>query len=135
MMNENGLVSLVNEKYINLTTFRQSGQAVPTAVWFVIQNGRLYVHTGGQTGKAKRIRANGRAQVAPSDARGNPKGEFIPAAGRQVDAAGLVQTLEAAFRQKYGLQYRALGLLSPFRRNRIGNSIIIELELKPNDSK
>jgi len=132
MMIENELAPLENEKYINLTTFRKNGKAVPTAVWFITQNGRLYVHTGSQTGKAKRLRANGRAQVAVSDARGNPKGEFIPAAGQQVNNAELVKKIEAAFRQKYGLQYLVLELLTPFRRGRIGDSVIFELELKPN---
>ncbi|MFQ5398866.1 MAG: PPOX class F420-dependent oxidoreductase [Anaerolineae bacterium] len=131
-MNENGLAPFANEKYINLTTFRKSDKAVPTAVWFVIQNGRLYVHTGSQTGKAKRLRANGRAQVSVSDARGNPKGEFIPADGRQVEDAERIAAAEAAFCQKYGLQYLVLELLTPFRRGRIGDSVIFELELKPN---
>jgi hypothetical protein len=59
--------SFTSHNYINLTTFRKIGQEVPTPVWFAEMDGKLYVFTGAQTGKAKRIRANGRARVAPSD--------------------------------------------------------------------
>ena len=40
-------------KYINMTTFRKSGKAVPTAVWFVELDGKLYTFTGEQTGKSQ----------------------------------------------------------------------------------
>jgi len=133
-MSKNGLASFENAKYINLTTFRKNGKAVPTAVWFVFHNSLLYVGTGDQTGKAKRIRANGRAQVAPSDARGNAQSDLISAVGRQVNDADITGTIQAALRQKYGLQYWAMNMISPLRRNRIGDQVVIELELNPNGS-
>lgn len=52
-------------QYINLTTFRRNGQAVATPVWFVALNGRLYISTNVNSGKAKRIRANGKASWHP----------------------------------------------------------------------
>ncbi len=134
-MSKNGLASFENAKYINLTTFRKNGKAVPTAVWFVVHNNLLYIGTGGQTGKAKRIRANGRAQVAPSDARGNAQRDLVPAVGRQVNDANMTGTIQAALRKKYGLQYRAMNMMSPLRRNRIGDQVVIELELNPNGSQ
>lgn len=65
---------LVGHQYMNLTTFRKSGVAVPTPVWFAEQDGTLYVVTLGTSGKAKRIRNNGHVLVEPSDARGKPLG-------------------------------------------------------------
>lgn len=64
------LEHVADERYIRLTTFRPSGDPVHTPVWHVVVDGVLYVHTGDQTGKAKRLRANGTAEIAPSDARG-----------------------------------------------------------------
>jgi hypothetical protein len=81
-MNDRRLEWLERGQFINLTTFRKNGQAVATPVWFVWHEERVYVFTQEQSGKVKRIRANGRAIIAPSDVRGNPLGEFVPARGR-----------------------------------------------------
>jgi len=97
-----------SHNYINLTTFRKTGQEVPTPVWFVEMDGKLYVFTGAQTGKAKRIRANGRARVAPSDGRGKPLGEFIPKRGRFVADPEIIRRADELYKRKYGFQRRNL---------------------------
>jgi len=125
---DNTNVLFQNHKYINLTTFRKSGKAVPTPVWFVARDGHFYVYTGDRTGKAKRIRANGRAQIAPSDARGNPLGEFVPARGRQITDPALSREIQAGFQAKYGLQFRLFSLLSTLRRRGMGDPVWLELE-------
>jgi PPOX class probable F420-dependent enzyme len=66
-------------KYMSLTTYRRDGTPVPTAVWFAEDGGRLYVLTPAESHKAKRLRRNPAATVAPSTARGRPTGEAIPA--------------------------------------------------------
>jgi uncharacterized protein len=76
--------SLQARKYLNLETFRKSGQSVRTPVWFAGEpvNGppeKLYVYSTADSGKAKRIRNNGRTQVAPCDVRGNVQGDWIEA--------------------------------------------------------
>ena len=119
-------------QYINLTTFRKNGQAVATPVWFVAHNGRLYVMTNVNSGKAKRIRANGKARVAPSDARGQPLGEFLPARARPVDNPALRQVIEAAFDRKYRWQRHLIRLVANLRAQRTGDpTYLIELELLP----
>jgi PPOX class probable F420-dependent enzyme len=65
-------------KYMSLTTYRRDGTAVPTAVWFAEEDGRLFVITPAESYKAKRLRRNPAATVAPSTARGKPKGDAIP---------------------------------------------------------
>ena len=128
-MSAEPLALFEGKRYINLTTFRKSGIAVPTPVWFVVHEGRLYVFTAAQSGKAKRIRANGRALVAPSDARGHPLGEFVPARARPVGEPELIRRLEQAFQKKYTWQRRLLSLFSRWARRRAGKPILIELEL------
>jgi PPOX class probable F420-dependent enzyme len=98
--------------YINLTTFRTNGIAVPTPVWFVEIDGNLYVFTGAQTGKAKRIRANGRASVAPSDARGNPLAEFLPMKASIVIDPATIKKADKVYQQKYGLQRKLMTWLN-----------------------
>ena len=55
--------ALANAQYINLTTFRKSGVAVATPVWFAEHAGTLYVETTASTGKVKRIRHTSRATI------------------------------------------------------------------------
>jgi PPOX class probable F420-dependent enzyme len=117
------------QRYMNLTTFRRDGRAVATPVWFVVHEGRLYVYTEAASGKAKRVRANGRAQVAPSDVRGRPLGPFVPAGARQVREDALRAHLEDAFRHKYGWQYRLFALVAALLRR--GEHVFIELTLTP----
>ncbi len=109
----------VGERYVRLTTFRRSGDPVHTAVWHVVVDGVLYVHTGDQTGKAKRLRANGRAEIAPSDARGRTTGGPVPMVGAALNGED-PKRLESAFRDKYGWQYRAVGATSGLRKRKIG---------------
>ena len=75
------------QKYLNLETFRKSGQGVKTPVWFAAEpslkldsnEARLYVYTIGVSGKVKRIRNNPCVNVAPCDMRGRLRGEWVPA--------------------------------------------------------
>ena len=65
-------------KYLSLTTYRRDGTPVSTPVWFVEEDGRLLVTTAADSYKAKRLRRNPAAMVAPCTARGLPKGDAIP---------------------------------------------------------
>lgn len=87
--------------YLNLETFKRSGQGVKTPVWFVQDGPRLYVRTGAESGKVKRVRNNGRARVVPSDAMGAPRGEWVDATARLVEAEESDRASRLAAR-KYG---------------------------------
>ena len=83
-MPEPRFASLQGHKYINLETFRKNGQGVRTPVWFgeEPQQGppeKLFVYSTEDSGKAKRIRNNGRVRLAPCDMRGKVLGEWIEA--------------------------------------------------------
>jgi|SRR5271165_1331121 len=70
------------QKYISLTTFRKNGVGVPTPVWFGEEDGKLYVMTRHDLGKAKRIRNNPQLRVAPCTIRGTVTGPEFPATAR-----------------------------------------------------
>jgi uncharacterized protein len=53
------------QKYVALTTFRKSGVAVNTPVWFAEDADKLYVMTRSDSGKYKRIRNNPQVKLAP----------------------------------------------------------------------
>lgn len=71
-----------DQKYISLTTFRKTGVAVATPVWFGEEDGKLYVMTRSDMGKAKRIRNNPQVKAAPCTIRGRVTGPDFPATAR-----------------------------------------------------
>jgi PPOX class probable F420-dependent enzyme len=73
---------LQTQKYISLTTFRKTGAAVATPVWFGEEDGKLYVMTRSDMAKAKRIRNNPQVRVAPCTIRGKVTGAEFPAMAR-----------------------------------------------------
>ena len=76
--------SFQERKYLNIETFRKNGQGVHTPVWFAGEPeggapAKLYLYSTSDSGKAKRIRNNGRVRVAPCDVRGKLFGEWVEA--------------------------------------------------------
>lgn len=102
------LAALTTQRHISLTTFRPDGTTASTPVWVVSDDGRrLLVWSGAETWKVRRIRRDPRVRVAPSDARGNVRGETVEGTARLLgsEAGELVQPL---LRAKYGLLKRGL---------------------------
>ena len=103
---------LDDARYFNLATFRRTGSAVETPVWFARRGTVYYVFSEGKAGKVKRIRANGRARVAACDVRGGLLGDWHDATARIVDDPAEIARGYAALRARYGWQMRLLDLLS-----------------------
>jgi PPOX class probable F420-dependent enzyme len=114
--------SLQGRKYLNVETFRKNGQGVRTPVWFAGEPDndapqKLYVYSTSDSGKAKRIRNNGRVRVAPCDVRGKVLGEWIDARAEivtGVDAERGMQLLN----KKYMPWKQLLDFFSIFSRNK-----------------
>jgi len=100
---DNKLAQFAKQQFINVETYRRNGQGVPTPVWFVEDQDTLYVRTGDNSGKVKRIRNNPRVRVMPCDVRGGPLGEWVEGQARFVDAAETKQVGQLLTR-KYGFQ-------------------------------
>lgn len=94
--------ALHRQQYANLFTYRKSGEAVKTPVWFAERGGRLYVMTGADAGKVKRIRNGGRVLIGPADRMGNPLGPTVEARAR-ILGPGEEQVAKEALDAKYGL--------------------------------
>jgi len=83
-----GFDALRGRKHAILTTYRRSGEAVPTVVWFGLDDaGRMYLRTEADAFKVKRLRRNPEVLVAPSDLRGKPKGPAAAGTARVLDAS------------------------------------------------
>jgi PPOX class probable F420-dependent enzyme len=99
---------LIKHQFINLTTFRKTGVAVSTPVWFAQDGNRLVVTTDASAGKAKRIRNNPRVELAPSDMRGKHLGDKVQAHAR-ILLGDEAKAAEKLLKKKYGLQYSMFG--------------------------
>ncbi len=125
-----GLSLLHKQQYANLFTYRKSGEAVKTPIWFAERDSKLYVMTGQDSGKIKRIRNNGKVLIGPSDGRGTPLGPTVEAHARLLGPDEMQMAKEALDR-KYGLMKAAFdffGTLSGMQR------AWIEITLVPNEA-
>jgi PPOX class probable F420-dependent enzyme len=87
-MAQNKFSQFLNHNYLNLESYRKTGKAVATPMWFAQHNDTLYVYSLANAGKVKRVRNNGRVRVVPCDMRGNPHGEWVDAKARILDEQG-----------------------------------------------
>jgi uncharacterized protein len=122
------IAALDRRRYMALATFRRSGAEVSTPVWFAAMDGRLYVFTAGDSGKVKRLRHSSRARIAPSDARGNARGEWWDAQARLVTEPRVIERAHAAMRAKYGWPARVGDLFSRLT-GRLPRRAWIEIEI------
>ena len=97
-----GFAALQGHKYCLLTTFRRSGEPVPTPVWFGSADGCVYVRTEAASPKVKRIRSNPRVLVGPCGARGRPLGPMGEGRARVLSRSEEARA-EAALEANYGL--------------------------------
>ena len=114
------------QNYLNLESYRKNGTAVATPVWFAEEGGSLYIYSLANAGKVKRIRNNPRVRVAPCDMRGRPKGEWIEARAKILDAAGADRAHKLLDR-KYGWM-KIMGNLYSKLMKRERAAIEIELD-------
>jgi len=82
-----GFAGFAGQQYLNLETFRKSGEGVKTPVWFAAEpsakldsgDAKLYAYTIGVSGKVKRIRNNASVKIAPCNMRGDVHGDWVSA--------------------------------------------------------
>lgn len=132
-MSFRALDGLKNEAYISLTTYRRDGRAVPTPVWFVRAGDELYVSTGPNTGKAKRIRNNQHVEVFACSMSGKPHGEPFAATARIIIGPDVAR-VERLLGRKYGGQWWLVtvrGRLERFFRG--GQRLSVILAVRPTE--
>ena len=108
------------ERYVSLVTFKRDGGEVATPIWFAPDPEDptlLWMYTNRTSWKVKRIRnQQGRARVAPCDARGGLRGDYEEAEARVIEDPASPE-FERAFEtliDRYGWQARAVLFFSRF---------------------
>lgn len=117
---------LEKKQYINLETFRKTGAAVRTPVWFVQDGMTIYVRTEAESGKVKRIRRSGKINLAPCKANGDVTGTWQPAEAHEIADTDIIRKVNQMLGKKYGLLKKLFDLLPTLRR---GKATVIEIKL------
>jgi len=120
----NHLDQFLDQKYINLETYKKDGTPVRTQVWFVIDNDLIYVITRDSTGKVKRLENNQDVQIVSCSFKGEPKNEWIK--GKAEKITGKEADIAIKLRKKkYGMSARLIGLFTSQKGNLVVYSIKI----------
>jgi len=118
-------MSLADEKYVLLTTFRKNGKAVSTPVWIIpLEDGTMGFYTSSGSGKAKRLAHTSRVTVQPCNSRGKVTDgtESTDATATTVTGSDLDE-IRTKINDKYGFATKITKLLGTIggivKRNRI----------------
>ena len=115
-------MSLGDEKYLAVTTYRRTGEGVTTPTWCVTtDDGRIGFWTAMGTGKTKRIRHTPRTTVQPCDARGKVKDGTSPVEGSAelVQSGPVFDEVQRKVKEKYRFMVpltRSLGKITGQRK-------------------
>ncbi|MCU0487019.1 MAG: PPOX class F420-dependent oxidoreductase [Anaerolineales bacterium] len=116
-----------NQQYLNLETFRKSGVGVKTPVWFVQEDGVLFVRTVADSGKVKRIRNSAMVNIAPCKVDGALVGAWAPASAREVKDQDTSRKVDRMLGKKYGLMKTLFAWTSALQRRKY---TVLEIKLR-----
>ena len=120
----NHLDQFLDQKYINLETYKKDGTPIRTPVWFVIDNDLIYVITRDSTGKVKRLKNNQDVQIVSFSFKGEPNNEWIKGKAEKItgEEADIAIKLR---KKKYGMFARLSGIFTSQK----GNLVVYSIEL------
>ena len=112
------------QKYINLETYKRDDTPVKTPVWFVIDNGLVYIITRESTGKVKRLKNNQNVRVVPCSFKGEIKNEWVNGKAQKVTGNKADNVIKLR-KKKYGFAVRLSGLFTSQK----GNLVVYSIDL------
>lgn len=119
------LAQFEGQQYVSLETYKKSGQAVPTPVWFCIERGMLYVNAPQHTGKVKRLRNNPQLRLAVCNATGKIHGPWAHGRVRFVEGPEAASA-DRLLKRKYGVQRLLIDIIGKLRGWR---SVMLAIEV------
>jgi len=121
---ENKLEPFLDQKYINLETYKKDGTSIRTPVWFVIDKNLIYVITRDSTGKVKRLGNNQNVRIVPCSFKGEPKNEWVKGAAENITGEEADKVIKLR-KKKYGMFARLIGIFTSQK----GNLVVYSIEL------
>jgi hypothetical protein len=120
----NQLEQFLDQKYINLETYKKDETPIRTPVWFVIDKNLIYVITRDSTGKVKRLGNNQNVRIVPCSFKGEPKNEWVKGAAENITGEEADEIIKLR-KKKYGMFARLIGIFTSQK----GNTVVYSIEL------
>jgi uncharacterized protein len=126
-------VAISDGRYIAVTTFRRSGEAVSTPIRVVpVSDGRIGFWIATGSARTERLRHDPRVRVQPCDVRGRPRpgAPEVGGTAEMVRSGRLFDEVRARVREKYGLLAGISRLVgrSPGRRQHGDTVVLVRLD-------
>ena len=118
----NQLEQFIEQKYINLETYKKDGTSIRTPVWFVIDKDLIYVITRDTTGKVKRLKNNQSVRIVPCSFKGQSKNVWVKGKAEKITGEEADKTIKLR-KKKYGMSARLIGLFTSQKGNLVVYSI------------
>jgi uncharacterized protein len=107
-----GFGSLAAHKHGLVVSYRKDGRPIAQAVWPGYDGDRIYIWTEEQAMKAKRLRRNPNALIAPCSFRGKPLGDPVAATGRILDDPAERTHAAATIHSQWGWKRKTFAAMS-----------------------
>ena len=120
-------LTLGDEQYINLETFKKDGSGVKTPVWVAKEGDKLYVWTQADSWKVKRIKRNNLVKLCKSDSRGTPLSDWVSAEAKILSTESDMIVMEKRMVKKYGMMFRLISFMGRIRGQSSTDRVGIEL--------
>jgi len=120
----NQLEQFLDQKYINLETYKKDGTPIRTPVWFVIGKELIYIITRDSTGKVKRLKNNHDVRIVPCSFKGEPKNDWVKGKAEMITGEEADEIIKLR-KKKYGMLARLTGIFTSQK----GNLIVYSIEL------
>ena len=118
----------INARYISFRTFRRTGIAVDTPVWFAsVDPDNHYLFSAADAGKVKRVKNSSTAQITTCDMQGGKLGRWHDCQAYLVSDSAEANIAYALLARKYGWQMRLINFFSRLS-GRINQRAVIRLE-------
>ena len=126
-MDDDGkLQQFLDQKHLNLETYRKNGTGVKTPVWFVINdNGIIHVITRESTRKVKRLANNSKVKIVPCSFKGEPSGEWISGNATLVTGEDAEKAVKLR-KKKYGFKALLSGVINKTKGKVVVYSITLD---------
>lgn len=117
------LKQFIDQKYINLETYKKDQTPIQTPVWFIIQNDQIYFTTKETTGKVKRIKNNQNARIAICSMKGDIQSDWVNVIVKKILDDSDIQEIVKLRKKKYGFSARLISMFTSQKGDTIAYSI------------
>lgn len=118
---------LKDRQFCLLTTFKKSGDGVPTPMWFILDGESVLMTTRGNSWKVRRLKRNPKVTIGWSDSSGRKHGKLYEAQASLVTEEQAFQAAVIALNKKYGLKKKLIDFGLKFAKDKTEAIIKVEM--------